>query len=136
MLLAFGLYFVLGFTLYALIYAAAGSVVTRLEDLQVIALPLSLLAVAGYAQALLALIAGTAGFVRFASFVPFWSPFVMLTRISVGRVELWEIVLSLALLAATIPIVLVVAIRIYTAGVLMYGQRPGLRQFVAAALGR
>jgi hypothetical protein len=30
----------------------------------------------------------------------------------------------------------VVAIRIYSAGVLMYGQRPGLRQFVAAALGR
>jgi ABC-2 type transport system permease protein len=57
----------------------------------------------------------------------------MLTRLSVGRVEPWELLLSVALLMATIGVVGVVAIRIYGAGVLLYGQRPGLRAFVAAA---
>jgi hypothetical protein len=37
---------------------------------------------------------------------------------------------------ATIGVVGVVAIRIYGAGVLLYGQRPGLRAYVAAARGR
>jgi ABC-2 type transport system permease protein len=136
LLLAFAAYYVLGFALYALIYAAAGSLVSRPEDLQIIALPLSLLAIVGYFQAVLALSGGIAGFIRFASYVPFWSPFVMLTRLSVGRVEAWELALSFGLLVATIGVVGVIAIRIYAAGVLLYGQRPGLRAYVTAARGR
>ena len=136
LLLAFAAYYVLGFALYALIYAAAGSLVSRPEDLQIIALPLSLLAIVGYFQAVLALSGGIAGFIRVASYIPFWSPFVMLTRLSVGRVETWELALSLGLLVVTIGVVGVIAIRIYAAGVLLYGQRPGLRAYVAAARGR
>jgi ABC-2 type transport system permease protein len=98
----------------------------------VIALPLSLIAIAGYFQAMLALTGGTAGFIRFASFVPFWSPFVMLTRLSVGRVTPGELLLSLLILAVTVVIAIIFAVRIYRAGVLLYGQRPGLRMFAAA----
>ena len=133
MLLAFAVFYVLGFALYALIYAAAGSLVSRPEDLQIIALPLSLVAIAGYGMGLLALTGGITGFIRLASFVPFWSPFVMVTRLSVGRVEAWELVVSLALLLGTILLVGIIAIRIYAAGVLLYGQRPGLRAYVHAA---
>ena len=136
LLLAFATYYLLGFALYALVYAAAGSLLSRAEDLQIIALPLSIIAIVGYGQGILALTGGITGFIRFASYVPFWSPFVMITRLAVGRVEAWEIVLSLSLLVATIGIVGVVAIRIYAAGVLLYGQRPGLRAYVAAARGR
>ena len=136
LLLAFALFYVLGFALYSLVYAAAGSLVSRPEDLQIIALPLSIVAIAGYGMGLLALTGGITGFIRVASYVPFWSPFVMLTRLSVGRVEPWELLLSVALLVATIGVVGVVAIRIYGAGVLLYGQRPGLRAYVAAARGR
>ena len=133
LLLAFATYYVLGFALYALIYAAAGSLVSRPEDLQIIALPLSLIAIVGYIQAILALTGGITGFIRFASYVPFWSPFVMLTRLSVGRVDPQEIAISIGLLVLTIAGTAVVAIRIYAAGVLLYGQRPGLRAYVAAA---
>jgi ABC-2 type transport system permease protein len=133
MLLAFAGFYVLGFALYSLIYAAAGSLVSRPEDLQIIALPLSIVAIAGYGMGLLALTGGITGFIRVASYVPFWSPFVMLTRLSVGRVETWELLLSVGLLVATIAVVAVVAIRIYAAGVLLYGQRPGFRAYVQAA---
>jgi ABC-2 type transport system permease protein len=136
LLLAFAVFYVLGFALYSLVYAAAGSLVSRPEDLQIIALPLSIVAIAGYGMGLLALTGGITGFIRLASYVPFWSPFVMLTRLSVGRVDPWELVLSLALLAATIIVVSGIAIRIYGAGVLLYGQRPGFRAYVAAARGR
>lgn len=131
---AYGVFFVLGFTLYALIYAAAGSLVSRVEDLQVIALPMSLLGIAGYIQAVLALSGGLSTFMRISSFVPFWSPFVMFTRLTVGRVEPWELLLAYALLVASIALVAGLAIRVYTAGVLLYGQRPGPRRILRAVL--
>lgn len=122
---AYGLFFVLGFTLYALIYAAAGSLVSRVEDLQVIALPMSLIGIAGYLQAVLALSGGLSWFIRLSSYVPFWSPFVMFTRLTVGRVEPWELALAYGLLIAAIGLVAALAIRVYAAGVILYGQRPG-----------
>ena len=124
----------LGFTLYALIYAAAGSLVSRVEDLQVIALPMSLLGIAGYIQAVLALSGGLSGFIRLASFIPFWSPFVMFTRLTVGRVEPWELILAYALLILSIVLVAALAIRVYAAGVLLYGQRPGPRRILRAVI--
>ena len=132
LLLAYGAFWVLGFMLYALIYAAAGSLVSRAEDLQVLALPLSIIAIGGYIQAVMALSGGISTFIRISSYVPFWAPFVMLTRLTIGRVEPWELALSFGLLAASIPIVGVIAVRVYSAGVLLYGQRPGARQIVGA----
>jgi ABC-2 type transport system permease protein len=134
LLLAYGGFWVLGFVLYSLIYAAAGSLVSRAEDLQVIALPLSLVAIAGYLQAVMALTGGINSTLRLASCVPFWSPFIMLTRLTVGRAEPWEVALAFALLVFAIAVVGVLAVRVYSAGVLLYGQRPGLREITAAIL--
>ncbi len=133
-LLAYGSFFILGFTLYALIYAAAGSLVSRVEDLQVIALPMSLIGIAGYIQAVLALSGGLSTFMRIASFVPFWSPFVMFTRLTVGRVEPWELALAYGLLIGSIVLAAALAIRVYSAGVLLYGQRPGARRILWAVI--
>jgi ABC-2 type transport system permease protein len=133
LVIGFAVFYVLGFALYSLIYAAAGSLVSRPEDLQIIALPLSLVAIIGYLLAILALTGGITWFIRLASYIPFWSPFVMLTRLSVGRVEAGELIVSVALLVATIAVTSVAAVRIYGAGVLLYGQRPGLRAYVEAA---
>ena len=47
--------------------------------------------------AVLALSGGTSWFIRFASYVPLWSPFVMMARLAVGRVEPWELALSIGL---------------------------------------
>jgi ABC-2 type transport system permease protein len=134
LLAAYGAFWILGFILYALVYAAAGSLVSRAEDLQVLALPLSLVAIAGYFQAVTALTGGISPLVRISSYIPFWSPFVMLTRLTVGRVEPWELALSFGLLLASIPIVAIVAVRVYSAGVLLYGQRPGARAIVRVIL--
>ncbi len=135
LIVAFLVYFVLGFALYAALYAGAGSLLSRAEDLQIIALPLSIPAIAGYLPAVLALSGSSAGFIRFASYVPLWSPFVMMARLSIGRVEPWELALSLGLLIATVPLVTLLAIRVYRAGVLMYGQPPTVRTFLRAVRG-
>jgi ABC-2 type transport system permease protein len=135
LLLAFLVYFTLGFALYAALYAGAGSLISRPEDLQIIALPLSIPAIMGYFPAVLALSGGAGPLIRFASYVPLWSPFVMMARLSVGSVAPWELALSLGLLIATVPLVTWLSIRVYRAGVLLYGQPPTVRTFVRAVRG-
>jgi ABC-2 type transport system permease protein len=135
LIVAFLVYFVLGFALYAALYAGAGSLLSRAEDLQTIALPLSIPAIMGYFPAVLALSGATSPFIRIASYVPLWSPFVMLARLSIGRVEPWEVVLSVGLLVVTVPLVTLLAIRVYRAGVLLYGQPPTLGLFVRTLRG-
>jgi ABC-2 type transport system permease protein len=57
----------------------------------------------------------------------------MLARVSAGHVEPWEFGLAVVLLLASIAVALFVAARIYSAGVLLYGQRVSLRQVLKAA---
>ncbi|HEY3524114.1 MAG TPA: ABC transporter permease [Candidatus Limnocylindrales bacterium] len=132
LLLAYGAFFVLAFLLYALLYAAAASLVNRQEDVQTLAMPLSVLSMAGCIAGLVALTQSGADWVRTLSFVPFVSPFVMFGRILVGNVQPWEPVAAAGLLVVAIVVALVVAGRVYSAGVLMYGQRPTLGTFLTA----
>jgi ABC-2 type transport system permease protein len=133
LLLAYGAFFLMGFTLFAFVYAAVGSFVSRPDDLQTLSLPLSLVAMGGYVSALLVLLGGGGIVGRIASFVPPFSPFAMLARLMVSSVQPWEVALSVVILLATIAIVALATVRIYATGVLLYGQRPGFRRFIAAA---
>jgi ABC-2 type transport system permease protein len=130
---AFVVLFVLGFTLYSLLYAALGSLVSRQEDVQSATAPLMVLIMAGYFLSVFGLQAIDDPWVKVASFIPFFSPYLMLARVSSGHVEVWEFALSVALLIVSCVIALFVAARIYSAGVLLYGQRIGLREILKAA---
>jgi ABC-2 type transport system permease protein len=130
LLVLFCVYGVLGFLLYAVLYAAAGSLVSRQEDVNGAVMPMTMVTMAGY---LVAVYAGTglldvrSGWVAVLSQIPFLSPFIMPTRIVRGDVAGWEVALSIAILLATIPVALWIAARVYAAGVLLYGQRPNMR---------
>jgi ABC-2 type transport system permease protein len=133
LLLLFGVYGVLGFLLYASLYAAAGSLVSRQEDVNTVIMPMTLASTGGYligVYAAMGLLDIKAGWIVALSQVPFLSPFMMLGRIATGVAAPWEIILSVALLVVFIGAALWLAARIYAAGVLLYGQRPGLRAIV------
>jgi ABC-2 type transport system permease protein len=120
-------FFVLGFLLYAALYASAGSLVSRQEDVQQIAAPMQIAMVGSYFAALFTLGKPDALLARVLSFVPFTSPLVMLTRVLVGSPAPWEVALSVAILIAGIALAVTLAARIYRIGVLLYGARPNLR---------
>jgi ABC-2 type transport system permease protein len=130
LLLIFGVYGVLGFLLFAVLYAAAASLVSRQEDVNAIVMPMTLVATAGYLVAVYTttgLIDIRADWLAVITQIPLVSPFMMLSRISSGQATAWEVVLSITLLVVAIVGALWVAARIYRAGVLLYGQRPGVR---------
>jgi len=138
LLVAFGIFFVLGFALYAVLYAGAASLVSRQEDVNQIVGPLTLLSVAGYmvsSYASTGLIDISGPLLTILSFIPFLAPYLMLSRIGLGTVTPLEVLLAVAILAASIPVALWLAARVYSAGVLLYGQKPGLRTMLRAMRG-
>ena len=65
---------------------------------------------------------------KISSFVPFTSPTTMIARIGLGEIAFWEILLSLALLIASIFFFGWLSAKIYRTGVLMYGKRPSFKE--------
>jgi ABC-2 type transport system permease protein len=132
MVLAFVCLFFGGFLLYSTLYAATGSMVSRVEEVQQAAGPLLVLAMGGYIASLGGLNDPDAGWVAALSQVPFFAPYLMPARILLTSVSAVEVLISLAILAVTILLAIWIASRIYSAGVLLYGQRPGWRQVLRA----
>jgi ABC-2 type transport system permease protein len=127
MIVSFGAFFLLGFLLYATLYAAAGSMVSRVEDAQQAAGPLIFLAIGGYLAAFAGLNEPDAQWVVVLSVIPFFSPYLMPARMLLTTPSAAEVALALLLLVVTVAAALWVASRIYSAGVLLYGQRVGIR---------
>ena len=130
MLLLLGVFGVLGFLLYGVLYAAAGSLVSRQEDVQAAVMPLAIVSTGGYLVAVYAatgLLDIREGWISFLAQIPFISPFLMLSRVSAGEASAAEVLLAIAILVVSIAVALWIAARIYAAGVLLYGQRPSIR---------
>ncbi|MEO8246371.1 MAG: ABC transporter permease [Chloroflexota bacterium] len=134
LLLVFGACFVGGFLVYAALYAAAGSLVSRVEEVQQMSGPIIVIAMLGYFAAIFG---GTtspnATWLSVMSFVPFFAPYLIPLRMAYDTITPLEIVAALAALALGAVLALWLASRIYAAGVLLYGQRPSLRALWRAA---
>lgn len=134
LVVGFGVFFLMGFILYSVLYAAAGSMATRQEDVQQIVVPLTFVGLAGYLLSFIALPLIDAGWVRFVSWIPFFSSYLFPARMALSPPAPWEYVVSIGLLVVGIFGALWVAARIYAAGVLLYGQRPTLRAIARATI--
>ncbi len=130
--LAFTVFFLLGFLLFSTLYAAAGSMVSRIEDVQQAVGPLIYLAMAGYFISFFAPNDPDGQLVAVASVIPFFSPYLMPSRMLLGNPTTFEVVLAIVLLALTLVAAIWIAARIYSAGVLLYGQRVGIRSVLRA----
>ncbi|MBY0012410.1 ABC transporter permease [Paenibacillus typhae] len=128
-LLVYGLIlYILGYFLYALIYAAVGSIVSRTEDLGQAVMPIMMIGFVNFYVPLFSIWSPDTTLVKVASFIPFTSPLSMLLRIGVGQVAFWEIAVSLVILLVTTFVFGWLAAKIYRTGVLMYGKRPSIKE--------
>src|SRR5690625_6706802 len=100
-----------------------GSLVSRVEDLQQLLMPMFILIIIGFFIAMFGLNVPEATFITISSFIPFFSPMIMFLRVGMLEVPAWEIALSIGILIGTIVILGLIGARIYRGGVLMYGPR-------------
>jgi ABC-2 type transport system permease protein len=117
-------WFVLGYLIYALLFAAAGSMVSRQEDITSVALPVILVLVAAWIIALTVAAPdpGSTATTVF-SFIPVFSPVIMPVRIAAGVAPFWQVAISVVLVIATIYVFALAAGRIYRNSVLRVGGR-------------
>jgi ABC-2 type transport system permease protein len=117
-------WFVLGYLMYALLFAAAGSMVSRQEDVSSVALPVIFMLVAAWIIAL-TVAAPTPGSTATTvfSFIPLFAPVIMPVRIAAGVAPFWQVAISVVLVIATIYLLAVIAGRIYSNSVLRVGAR-------------
>jgi ABC-2 type transport system permease protein len=90
----------------------------------------TVLIMSGYALVYLTVWFPDAAWTKVPSYVPFWTPTLMLVRLTRGTVAWWEIVMTIALMLGAILACIWFAARLYRLGVLMYGQKPSLAQLV------
>ena len=120
-------WFVLGFLLFAVMFGAAGSLVSRSEDAQTVAFPMSMVAVVGFFLSIVALgdpegVAAVVG-----TFLPVTAPFVVPVRSALAAIPLWQYGAAIALTAGSIVGLVFVGGRIYAGALLRYGARVSVR---------
>jgi ABC-2 type transport system permease protein len=126
------LWYLLGFFLYASLYAAVGSTVSRQEELQSVVAPMIFLLLIPFVLTLNLLPSDPRnGLATVLSFVPFFSQTVMPARYALGVAPLWEVLVAAGLAAAAIVVVVRVAGRVYRNSVLRTGARVSLREALA-----
>ncbi len=120
-------WYILGFAFYAVAYAAAGSLVSRQEEAQNAAFPLTMMLMAAYFIASFS-IGGENTILRVSSLLPMFAPMTMPIRIAGGDAAGWEIAVSLGLMVIATYGLIRFAGRVYAGGILQSGGRVKWRE--------
>ena len=129
LIVSFLFYFLGGYFLYSSLYAAIGAAVDSETDTQQFLMPVMLPLMLGFYVTQMSVMTNPEGSAIFwLSMIPFTSPVAMLVRISMGSVELWEVLLSMALLVITFIGTTWLAGKIYRTGILMYGKKASWKE--------
>ncbi|MFC3501845.1 ABC transporter permease [Micromonospora krabiensis] len=118
-------FFLLGFVLIASMWAAAGALVNRLEDIGGVSTPVQLAVMLPFFAVIFLNDNATA--MRVLSYLPFSAPTAMPLRLFTGDAAAWEPVLSLILLLATAAGFLLAGARVYEGALLRTNGRTSIR---------
>ena len=122
------LWFVLGYAFYASLFAVAGAVVSRQEELQNSTTPLTLVLVASFFVAITSAFgSSTTPLAKVCTYLPPTAPLIVPLRIAAGDIAAWQVGLTLAIMLASTVMVVLLASRIYAGAILRTGARVKLK---------
>lgn len=124
------IYFILGYFVYALLYALVGSTVAKPEDIQSANTPVSFISMAGFYLAYFTMMNPTSELNKISALVPISSPFSMPFRIFMGIASTTDIILSIVLLIAFILLTAYISIKIYSQAILNYGNKLSFKDLI------
>lgn len=126
MIFYFLVFFLLGFFIYASIFALIGSMVTSVQEGGQFAFPPIMLLLIGFYFSFAVIRDPNSSLSFWVSIAPFFAPITMPVRILAETPPLWQILLSVAVNAVAIAGLVWVASRVYRVGMLMYGKRASI----------
>lgn len=128
LIIYFALFFILGYLLYSSLFAAIGSAVDSETDTQQFMFPVMIPVMIGYFIMLRTMENPDSTLAVVGSLIPFCTPIVMITRIAITDVPFWQVSLSILLMAATFALTMWLSAKIYSVGILSYGQSAGFKE--------
>lgn len=128
LVLHFLILFLLGFAMFATLYAAVGAATNNVQEAQQLAgfLVIFLIAPIFFLFPIINDPDSTLAVVL--SMIPLFTPLLMMLRIAVKYPPLWQIVTSYLLTAVFIAFLVWICARIYRVGILMYGKKPTFQE--------
>lgn len=130
------LFFILGFFMYAFLFGAAGSLVSKIEDLNAAISPVMWIFIITFILAMYSMNSGAtdSALSIAASYIPLTSPMSMFIRITMGDVAPIEIIVSVVILILSTLGIGFLSAKIYKTGILMYGKAPNLFTAIKSAV--
>jgi ABC-2 type transport system permease protein len=128
LIVALVLFFILGYGLYAALFAAVGAMCSSQEDANQAAQPVIMLLVFSIIFAQPVMLNPTSRLAEIVSWIPFSAPVIMPMRMSAISIPWYELAGTLAGVAVTCALCVWLSARIYRVGLLMYGKRPTMRE--------
>jgi ABC-2 type transport system permease protein len=130
------MWLVLGYAFYSWVYAAAGSMAERQDQVQSLAFPLSLPIIFGYIMALTTVGAGSPStFFQVLAYLPPTAPFAMPVLVGLGAVTWWQFAASVVVSIVCTVGVARLAAGIYQRAILRTGRRVQLRELFSRTAG-
>ena len=130
------IWFVLGFVLYAFLFAAAASLVDKITEVSSAILPVTLILTVSYLIAITVVAGNSEGvWGVVASMFPFTAPIAMPVRWAGGQVPVYQLLLAMALTVATSVLLVWMASAIYRRALVITGRRVKVRELIKAGTG-
>lgn len=127
----FILYFLMGYLLYAALFAAIGSMVNTTDEGQQFLMPIIFLNLIGFFIMITVAQNPDTTAAYWASLFPFFTPSVMFARIAISHPNLPSgAILSIFTMIISIFIIIKFVAKIYRTGILMYGKKPSLKEVI------
>jgi ABC-2 type transport system permease protein len=129
-------WFLLGFLLYSFLFAATGALVNKITEVNSAILPVSMILLVGYLLAVTVVMTDPgSGWSTATSMFPLSAPLAMPIRWTSGTVPIYQLVLAMALTAATAVLMIWVASSIYRRALLITGRRVKLLEVISRRAG-
>ncbi len=122
-------WFLLGFMLYAFLFAASAALVDKITEVNSAILPITMILVIGYMLGVTVVPADpSGGWSIAASMFPLTAPMAMPIRWATGDVPLYQLLIAMALTATTAVLLVSIASSIYRRALLITGHRVKFRE--------
>lgn len=126
------MFFLLGYLLYATLAAMLGSIVSRVEEVNQVIIPMTFLIIIAFLLSMFGMGVPDSTVVTIGSYIPFFTPMLMFVRVGLLDIAIWEVLLSVGIMVATILLIAIIGAKVYRGGVLLYDKSTSFKDIKKA----
>ena len=123
---------ILSFMAYSIVAGILASMTVNIEDFNQLQSPIMLISIAGYYLAIMAAMFDGSIFIRIISYIPFLSVFISPTLFLLGQITIFDMLISIGILAIFVYIMLKFGLKVYKVGILNYSSGKVWNKFLKA----